>query len=285
MPAIDLQDNLLRRIPPVLRARDFRLYTKGGKRLLDLWQSGGAAALGHTPAGVLRELKNTAERGLFTAFPHPMENRFAKALSRLFPGALFRVYGDEASLRQALAAAGHTLDAGAAFPDPAAPRASPGGAESPTLWRPFLDDDEPPSPSKPEEAALLIPILPWALAPKVLVIPESFEPAHAYPPSDILSPVILAAGTRSIYNLLAAGPMRGKVQFPKIRQALAHSPWRRRGIYLHYSDPLDDESYAALFLRFLGEGFLLPPNRNLPLILPGIVSPGEEAKLARLIGS
>lgn len=284
MPAIDVQDNLLRRIPPVLRARDFRLYTKGGQRLLDLWQFGGAAVLGHTPAGVLGEIKNTAERGLFTAFPHPMENRFVKALARLFPRALFRVYRDDASLRQALVAAGHTLDAGATFPDPAAPRA-PVGAESPSLWRPFLDDDEPPSPAKPEYAALLIPILPWALAPKVLVIPESFESAHLYPPSDILSPVILAAGTRSIYNLLAAGSIRGKVQFPKTRQALAHSPWRRRGIYLHYSEPLDDESYAALFLRFLGEGFLLPPDRNLPLILPGIVSPGEEAKLARVIGS
>lgn len=267
----DQETALLRELPPVLRARGFRLYIQGGGRLLDLWQYDGGAVLGHTPAGVLRELKNTAERGLFSPFPHPLENRFTKALSRLFPGRSFRVYAQESSLRQALSAGGYALQAGAPFPDPAL---TPLGPDVPlSLWRPFLDD-EPPPPSR-----VLIPVLPWALSPKALVLPASLELA----PSDILSPVMLAGGTRSLYDLIAAGPERGKPRFPKIQEALGHSTWRRRGIYLHYGEPLTKESYRSLFLHFLEGGFLLPPSQTMPTILPGILSPGEEARLAELL--
>jgi hypothetical protein len=274
MIELDLQDqakSLLREVPPVLRARDFRLYIQGGGRLLDLWQYGGAAVLGHTPSGVLRELKNTAERGLFTPFPHPLENRFTKALSRLFPGKGFRVYAQETSLRHALATGGYTFQGAAPFPDPAIQRLDP--AVPLSLWRPFLED-EPLPPSR-----LLIPVLPWALSPRVLVIPESLE----LPPSDMLSPVILAAGTRSLYDLIAAASERGKLRFPKIQQALRQSKWQRRGIYLHYGEPLDKESYRSLFLHFLEGGFLLPPCQDTPLIIPGILSPGEELRLAELL--
>ncbi|MDR1129249.1 MAG: hypothetical protein LBL20_08050, partial [Treponema sp.] len=80
-----------RLIPAISRARDFRLYTPDGRRLVDLWQYGGRAILGHTPPSVLREMKNTAERGLFAPLPGPQERRFLKALSALLPGYLFRV--------------------------------------------------------------------------------------------------------------------------------------------------------------------------------------------------
>jgi hypothetical protein len=230
--------------------------------------------LGHTPSGVLRELKNTAERGLFTAFPHPLEHRFTKALARIFPGKLFRVYDNEASLRRALIEAGYRVQA---FPDPALPQSD---ADALSLWRPFLEGAEL---LQHSHSRLLIPVLPWSLSPKVLVIPESLEPVQRFPPSDLLSPVILASGTRSIYDLIAAAPKRGNMHFPKIQEALFQSKWHRRGIYLYYSEPLDKEPYVKLFHHFLESGFLLPPNQNIPLILPGILSPGEEGKLAELL--
>ncbi|MDR0561849.1 MAG: hypothetical protein LBG73_04090 [Spirochaetaceae bacterium] len=246
---------LLRQVPPVLRARDFRLYTQGGGRLVDLWQAGGAAVLGHTPPGVLREAKNAAERGLCSAFPHPMEGRFIKALARLFPNALFRVYAGEGVV--------HGLSA--------------------QIWRPFLQDADPFA--LPKGASLVKPVLPWALAPAVLVLAEPPESFGGIPPSDCVAPATLAGATRSVYDLIAAESTRGKADFPKIREALEDSPWRRSGIYLFYSEPFDDETYAGLFQRFLEGGFLLPPDRLLPAILPGILSPGEETKLARLLSS
>jgi len=83
---------LLRKLPNVLRARGFRLYLSNGKRLVDLWLNGGAAVLGHTPLNILRELKNTASRGLYSPLPHFAEGRYIKALSKIFPNRFFRLY-------------------------------------------------------------------------------------------------------------------------------------------------------------------------------------------------
>jgi hypothetical protein len=103
------------------------------------------------------------------------------------------------------------------------------------------------------------------------------EGARDFPPSDLLSPVVLAAAVRGVYDLLAAAPDRANPPF--------HKPgaWHRRGIYLWYTGAPDDASYEALFRRFLDQGFLLPPTRNLPAILPGLLSPGEETRLAGLL--
>jgi hypothetical protein len=314
--------SLLHLVPAVLRARGFRFYTQGGRRLVDLWQDGGAAVLGHTPAGILRELKNTAERGLFAPLPHPLEGRLHKALARLFPHRLFRLYAGEASFRRALCRAGYPADispldmalpdaypAPTACPDPGAyvagtPTACPGMGtpdKALSLWRPFTDgppvpglagtapDEGLPEGTPPQDEALspelLLPVLPlpWTQALWVLAISPQTEAGRDFPPSDILSPVILAAAVRAVCGLVAAAPDRGNPQFHKLDNALRTGPWRRRGIYLWYGEAPDDASYETLFRRFLDRGFLLPPSRNLPAILPGILSPGEEARLAELL--
>jgi hypothetical protein len=297
---------LLRLVPPVLRARDFRLYAEGGKRLVDLWQNGGAAILGHTPPALLRELKNSANRGLFTPLPHPLERRFVKALERLFPGRIFRIYADGASLRTAPGGVWGGVFGGKPE-DAAVSGAESGAAASPPracLWRPFLDPQAPLA--APADAPLLIPVLPgiqgWsadAALPRglcVLAFDPALESASAFPPQDTLSPVLLAAAVRGIYDLISAAPLRGNPRFSKIDKALIKDacPWRRRGIYLTYgrgsggkaagASPNRDcpgaEAWGALFRGFLEEGFLIPPVSEQPLILPGVLSPGEEAKLA-----
>jgi hypothetical protein len=127
------------------------------------------------------------------------------------------------------------------------------------------------------------------------------------PPSDTVSPVILAAATRAIYDLIAS-PQRGTVRFGKVEGALekAGGYWRRQGIYLsrgltggpsggeetaypstaaHATAAASAyaETYAELFGRFLEAGFLLPPSADQPVILPAVLSEGEEAKLAKLL--
>jgi hypothetical protein len=263
-----IDETLARLLPQVVRARDFRLYTRDNRRLVDLWQNNGAAVLGHTPAGMLRALKNAAERGLYAPLPHSQEGRFHKALSALLPGMSFRLYRGEAPLLRALAVE--------ALPDPALGETPPPPA--PLLWRPFLDLP----PDRP-----LVPMLPlpWPDTLRVLALPPAPAETAPPPPSQILSPIILAAATRGVYDLIAAKPVRERQRYPRIGEALAEKKWLRRGIYLYRGPGTDDEAYAALFRRFLEQGFLLPPVRTHPLILPGILSPGEEAKLADLLGT
>jgi hypothetical protein len=113
----------------------------------------------------------------------------------------------------------------------------------------------------------------------VLVFDE--EDSRVFPPSDNIAPITLAPATRAIYDLIAS-PERGSPRFPRIDAALSNSPWRKQGIYCSLAKPLGERDYAALFHRFLEGGFLLPPTQNAPLILPGTLSAGEEAKLAAL---
>jgi hypothetical protein len=257
--------DLLRLVPPVLRARDFRLYTEGGRRLVDLWQNGGAAILGHTAPSLLRELKNTASRGLYAPFPHFLEGRFCKALSRIFPGREFRLYAAPPPELEALFVAGTAA-----------------------LWRPFTD---PAAPLAVEQNAppALIPVVPgiqlWRgdlpLGLCVLAIAPGFT--AALPPPDFLPPVLLSCAARGMYDLIAAAPQRANPQYPRIAKALKNSPWQRRGLYLTLRHDPSPEEWAALFSRFLDNGFLLPPTSSQPAILPGIFSPGEEAKLAGLL--
>jgi hypothetical protein len=257
---IHREQGLLQLLPKVLRARDFHLYLENGKRLTDLWLAGGRAVLGHKPPKVLRELKNAAERGLFTPLPHPMERRFLKALAEFFPDRSFRLYMSEASLQRAL------LDAGFTGPVP--------------LWRPFLRDqgsgirDWGSSP-------FFIPILPWPLGPEVLVLEKSME--TSFPLGEIISPVLLAPALRACYDLAAKIRNPKRQRYPKIEKALGeqNSLWRRQGIYLN-TDTREEE-YAALFKKFLESGFLIPPSPREPLILPAAMSKGEEVKLAGLL--
>jgi len=279
---LSMKDDLLRTVPQVLRARGWRLYTGKG-RLVDLWQYGGRAVLGHTPPNMLRAVKNNAERGLFAALPHFAEDRLYKALAAMLPGREFRLYPPE-ELAQHLQ------------------KIPP---EKTAVWRPYLNDPA------VLTAPVLLPVLPCVFPgiPAVLAVDPAaaiFDqtaatPAEAtetkvaatalpeFPPSRIFSPVSLAAAARSIHDLLA-NPERGNPHFPKLDRALKKSPvWKRQGIYLTFvsssgggnsAGKTVPETYITLFKNFLDKGFLLPPSPEDPVILPAELSPGEEAKLA-----
>jgi hypothetical protein len=256
--------NLLRKIPNVLRARGFRLYLSNGKRLVDLWLNGGVSVLGHTPPNILRELKNTASRGLYAPFPHFAEGRYLKTLSKIFPGRIFRLY---AAPPQELSVLFNNGDA--------------------KLWRPFTDPTDPFAVS--ENTPVLIPVLPGIQLWRdglpfglCAVVAESENHFANLPESDILSPVLLATATRGIHDLLAT-PERGNLKFPRIEKTLKKKPWQRKGIYLELKEKPETESWDTLFQKFLEAGFLLPPSPSLPLILPGELSDGEEAKLATVL--
>jgi hypothetical protein len=264
--------NLLRKIPNVLRARGFRLYLSNGKRLVDLWLTGGAAILGHTPPNVLRELKNTASRGLYAPFPHFTEGRYLKVLSKLFPGCSFRLYAAPPQELSALFNAGQAK-----------------------LWRSF---ENPASPfAITENAPILIPVLPgiqlWrgglplglcVLAAQDSRLFDSGGLLAQFPESDALPPVLLAAAVRGIYDLIKAAPDRANLKFPRIEKALKKSRWQRKGIYLELKEKPEIENWTALFRKFMEAGFLLPPCPSFPVILPGELSNGEEAKLASVLG-
>ena len=260
--------SLLNHIPPVLRARGYRLYAQGSRRLIDLWLNGGAAVLGHTAPNMLHELKNTASRGLYAPLPHFAENRFLKALSRILPNRTFRLYVSPPAELETLFKTGTA-----------------------SIWRPFAD---PASPfAIADNAPLIIPVLPgiqtWRAGLPLGLCAAAVQTGNTadekllsqLPPNDALSPVFFSVATRGIYNLLAS-PERSKPKLPRAAKAIQNSRWMRKGIYLYLKEK-PDNNWDLLFDKFLEAGFLLPPVFAHPLILPGELSAGEEAKLASVL--
>ncbi|MCL2184382.1 MAG: hypothetical protein FWB86_00815 [Treponema sp.] len=258
-------------LPVILRARDYRLYTKN-QRLVDLWLNGGAAIMGHTPSNLLREIKNTASRGLYAPFPHFTEGRLLKALSKLLPAHNFRIY--------------------AAPPQELITLFEDGKAK---LWRPFKNPEAPFAAD--ENAPLLILVLPgislWCGGlPMGLCVTaqQMHKQSLQLPEGETLSPVLLAAAARGVYDILAA-PQRAKPLLPRIDKICTQQTenkvciWKREGIYLTLKEEIKTEEWETLFCQFLEAGFLLPPTQSHPLILPGEMSAGEEAKLAGLLCS
>src|SRR5690606_3022142 len=97
------------RLPPIRRARDFRLYSFSGTRFLDLWQNQGRAYWGHTPRGLRNTLKNRISPALFSPLPHPMYRKVLKFVDAVFPGYAPRLYGSQAEAETALRARGFDL--------------------------------------------------------------------------------------------------------------------------------------------------------------------------------
>jgi len=111
---------LLRLLPPIRRARGWRLYAEDGRRFLDLWQEGGRALLGAKGTGLGTEIKAAVDKGLAKPFPSIHERRLEKELLALHPDyEAVRFYS---SLDAALAALA------AAFPDAPAASAATGAA-------------------------------------------------------------------------------------------------------------------------------------------------------------
>ena len=96
----DSQSNLIHLLPPICRARGYRLYDQAGRRYVDLYQNGGSALLGHRAGKLTTELKNVISRGLIFNLPSMFQGRLVRELARLYPGfSSFEITG---SFAQAL---------------------------------------------------------------------------------------------------------------------------------------------------------------------------------------
>lgn len=257
---------LLRAIGPVRRARDYRLYTQNGKRLLDLCQDGGLAILGHRSPRLTLAFKNALERGVTTALPSVYLERLETAVRRLVPEAIcIRVYRN---LDRACAVLSAWLDRPITLPDIADPVLTARGDT--WFWRPFLPSER----LLPVvralsgvEGGVVLPVLPslGESPPQVVLFGK-----EGAPPSDLVAPMRLAALVRGVYDLAAAMEPA----------PLALPGFRHVGPYLVPST--DGEQYRRRFERFLEEGILLSPCASIPSILPAVRSRGEEALLGRV---
>ena len=261
--------HLLSLLPPIRRARGFRLYTADGRRILDLWQSGGRAILGHRGGSIVTRVKQDLDRGLlFPSFDPVRYRRLVRALEtlirRAFPAAV-TVYPSWHDAYVAIRAAGgpeSISDPGvgpALTDDPAV--TSPDSAAM--LWRPYLWSED-----AVLSARWILPVLPDGGLSRAQVVLDR-QRSDADPEAEPVATATIGSLATAAYALLRA-PERDALELPGFTEC---------GPYVTY---VGESGYETVFRRFLDAGILLSPDPNAPSIIPGDMSDGERALLMRI---
>lgn len=266
-------------VPPIKRARGYRLYDYGGRRYLDLWQNGGSAILGHRFENLTRELKSVLSRGLIFDLPSIYRRRLIRELQKRYSG--FNAIHICSTFEQALLILSRVLGqniTGRDISDPAK------GESGPVVYdRPFLgsktvglkplDSDAIETESSTMRA--LLPIVPFRISasPVILCLREEVPDKEEV---SVISPLVLAGALRSIHSLSRFIPP------PWFADPLFDdsAEWIQRGPYV--IPRFESELYSQVFRHFLSEGILLSPCYEEPSILPGEASEGELKKMVRL---
>jgi hypothetical protein len=258
-------------VPPIRRARGYRLYDARGRKYIDLNLCGARAVLGHRPNGLNSELKNILSRGQALPMPSTYVRRLGRALSARYPEfPHVRILGSEADARACIARYLHCGIGELQVADPALGQTGPV-----VLDRPFLPPEVRRRATTEAEALLVSPPFRLCGCPSAVVFRKN--PGELGPQSGWHSPLLVAGALKSLHDLerhrlpcwyredLLAGTVR----------------WRQCGIY--FSPAFGAADYDEVFRRFLDEGALLSTDPGVPSVLPGEVSPGELAMLMRLL--
>ncbi len=257
----------LSRLPPIRRARLWRLYAEDGRRFLDFWMDGGRCILGAKGRVIGTVAKASVDVGLTRPFPSIHQARLEKELLKRYPGyAAVRFYREE----------------GRAVTD-ASPFLRPG--ESLPLLRLFASYLVAAEPSATPRVAM--PRLPCSasFAPAVLLFKDA-EDARAAS-GDLVAPLVLACAHRALF------------EFDRFLEDYTEALWRkvdrrlkpyfeRHGPYLFPrlgGDSTAGSGYDRLFDAALGAGVLLSPDPELPSIIPADFDDGELAKLAAALAA
>ena len=255
-------------IPEIKRSRGYLLYDTNGKRYLDFYQDSGRAILGHRLEGISGVIKSTVARGLTASYPSVYTNRVEKELRLLFPDvAEFRVYRN---MERALSVVSKLEGNEVSFKN---------FIDFPTtiskfgFWRPFLE-----SPVEWQNFDYFIPLLPFSgdFGPIVLAINNKSE---TFSPSDTLSPMICDMLIKSIASLIEHSKNNNCAD----RSVFDSPVWDREGSYLRFR--LKGEEYSELFTKALKYSGLLPPESDIPGIIPCYYEKGQIKNFMNMLGS
>lgn len=254
-------------MPLVVRAREYHLYDRYGRRYVDFYQNHGRAILGHRPDGMIQAIKGTVARGLVADYPTVHLGRLVKIVEQLLSGyRVVRLYNGKRHTVEALHSVFGSGDDPLVIADPALGDTVAGQAVA--LWRPFLADSE-------VNAEVLIPILPFPgnfVCELVCVRDDTV--ADQLPPSDTISPLVLDLMVKATGALLRLGEEKRQRFFH--RTAIHELLDRTNGPY--GTTGLGADRYGEFCTAALDAGVVLPPTQSSPIIVPPELSAGEMAR-------
>lgn len=259
--------------PLIVRAREYRLYGRDGRRYIDFFQDGGRALLGHRPPGWTRSIKSTASRGLFAPYRTPYQEKARRLLLAHYPwaadGGFYNHYLASPCAKMPIADPLFTkeedLRSGACV----------------ILLRPFgLDSPQLEALMAGEWGRWVMPLLPIPGRSGPIAILD-LDGEEQETSRTILSPIA------EDITIKALSQVKTFIDNPREQgwKSFDLPGIERRGPYLLFEEQRtgDTQAYALLFRKMLAEGILIPPEPGLPLIIPGEFHRGEVEPLVREI--
>jgi hypothetical protein len=261
---------LINHLPPIKRARGYRLYDYNQRVYLDLYQNGGRAILGHRAFRLTTVIKDVISKGTIFDLPSIYTKRLEQALCRRFPEFpyVYLAGSPEGALRIAALYLGREISS-SDIRDPFSRTKKTGSI----LRRyPFVKDAQ-----AEEGVSVLMPVIPFAMGGSPAALCFRHAPPEGFPLSEVISPVILAGALRALDDLKN---FYRQADWFKEELLKGKRGWLQRGIYI--TATFKEELYAGVFKSFLEGGVLLNPGYPGPSILPAEASPGELKRMVDL---
>ncbi len=239
----------------VKRAREHRLYTQDGKRIIDLSMGFGRGVLGHRPNGVSLALKNTIERGLYSEYQSIYFTRLNNLLLKMFPEYSIVTYLNspkELNFKDII--------------DPIRKEYKKDLCYEAAYWRPFIETPN------ANNLIILYP-LPGLTSTTIIISKNAISLE-----SQIISTIILSGILKSMFDYnMAKETFKTDVftPFSQIKNSTLLPP------YLIFN--MEDSHYKELCNRALESDILLNTKEQIN-ILPMEYSQGELKKILGVLG-
>ena len=277
-----LKNEIKKRYGNVKRARGIYLYTEKSVRLTDCFLDGGRGILGHGGGKAKTAFKDCFERGANGFYDSGLIPAFEKSVKKLLPTEYteIRLYSEKTAAM--LGGTSVSLD---------------GASEkaNPVLWRPWLDfsgkiTEQPTGYPKiqvvyntNEVFPAVVKILPpFTYATDICVYAfseKSYKNLAELPENDVVSSPLLAAYTRSFYDLLNSFSLFTEKDFKANSKALEPF-FTRNQCYLF--PKISEEKYKDFVLKCLEAGIVISPDYNEPSIMPWRANPGDIKKISKI---
>ena len=277
-----LKNEIKKRYGNVKRARGIYLYTEKSVRLTDCFLDGGRGILGHGGGKAKTAFKDCFERGANGFYDSGLLPAFEKSVKKLLPAEYteIRLYSEKTA-----AMVGET----SVSLDGASEKANP------VLWRPWLDfagkiTEQPTGYPKiqvvyntNEVFPAVVKILPpFTFATDICVYAfseKSYKNLAELPQNDVVPSPLLAAYTRSFYDLLNSFSLFTEKDFKANSKALEPF-FTRNQCYLF--PKVSEEKYKDFVLKCLDAGIVISPDYNEPSIMPWRANPGDIKKISKI---
>jgi len=270
MRSNEAETGLLRLLPPIRRARLWRLYAEDGRRFLDLWMDGGRSLLGAKGQGLGTSIKAAVDMGLLRPLPSVWEGRATRAVKLAFPGyaGALAFRNEERAVRELDSVLGRP----AIILDSASREMGPEEADVLVL-RPFGESLPRRPAALPRFALPLLPC-PSALGCAFILFRDEAEAMGG----ELVPPAALACAAGALRELAAFAKGYGEQLWRRADRRLGPL-FERKGPYLY--PRCAEADYGVFFRRALEAGLLISPRFDLPSILPADFDDGELAALSK----